>query len=93
VETDPAPAPEGHDPSCTPLVFPAGTGAVEAGTSTHIHMVRNETNSIAQAVVTYMVPVGTPRTKLVADRSPKSGKLPVLNCCRPALKAVVAEPL
>lgn len=49
---------EGDDPSCAPVVFPAGTGAVEAGTSTHIHMVRNETNSIAEAVVTYLVPVG-----------------------------------
>ena len=50
---------EGDDPSCTPLSFPAGTGAVEAGTNTHIHMVRNETSEIAEAVVTYMVPVGT----------------------------------
>ena len=49
---------EGEDPSCTPTVFHAGTGAVEAGTSTHSHMVRNETNSIAEAVVTYLVPVG-----------------------------------
>lgn len=49
---------EGDDPTCTPHVFTAGTGAVEAATSTHIHMVRNETNSAAEAVVTYMVPVG-----------------------------------
>lgn len=49
---------EGDDPSCTPIVFPAGTGAVEAGAGTHVHMVRNETNSIAEAVVTYMAPVG-----------------------------------
>lgn len=58
---------EGDDPSCTPLVFPAGTGAVEAGTRTHIHMVRNETNSLAEAVVTYMVPVGTPQNQLRTD--------------------------
>lgn len=49
---------EGDDPSCTPLVFPAGTGAVEAGARSHIHMVRNETGGIAEAVVTYMVPPG-----------------------------------
>jgi cupin domain len=49
---------EGDDPSCKPIVFFAGMGAVEAGTSKHIHMVRNETNSVAEAVVTYMVPVG-----------------------------------
>jgi len=29
---------EGDDPTCTPHVFTAGTGAVEAATSTHIHM-------------------------------------------------------
>ena len=49
---------EGDDPTCTPHIFNAGTGAVEAATSTHIHMVRNETNSVAEAVVTYIVPVG-----------------------------------
>jgi len=58
---------EGDDPSCTPLSFPAGTGAVEAGTGTHIHMVRNETGEVAEAVVTYMVPVGTPQNQLRKD--------------------------
>jgi quercetin dioxygenase-like cupin family protein len=50
---------EGNDPTCQPHIFTAGTGAVEAATNDHIHMVRNETNSMATAVVTYMVPVGT----------------------------------
>jgi mannose-6-phosphate isomerase-like protein (cupin superfamily) len=59
---------EGDDPICRPLVFPAGTGAVEAGTSSHMHMIRNETNAVAEAVVTYMVPVGTPQAQLRADR-------------------------
>ncbi len=49
---------EGGDPTCTPHVFTAGTGTVEAATSNHIHMVRNETSSVAEALVTYMVPVG-----------------------------------
>lgn len=49
---------EGDDPACQPLIFPAGTGAVEAGSGQHSHMVRNETGSIAEAVVTYMAPVG-----------------------------------
>jgi mannose-6-phosphate isomerase-like protein (cupin superfamily) len=49
---------EGDDASCRPLIFTAGTGVVEAGTNTHIHMVRNETASVAEAVVTYIVPVG-----------------------------------
>lgn len=66
---------EGDDRSCTPLVFPAGTGAVEAGTSSHIHMVRNETNSIAEAVVTYLVPVGTPQNQLRTDL-PNPGNCP-----------------
>ena len=56
---------EGDDPSCTPITFTAGTGTVEAGTGTHIHMVRNETDSVAEAVVTYLVPIGaTLRTDL-----------------------------
>jgi len=58
---------EGDDPSCTPITFLAGMGAVEAGTNTHIHMVRNETSSVAEAVVTYMVPVGTPQPQLRTD--------------------------
>lgn len=49
---------EGNDPACAPLIFPAGTGAVEAATGGHSHIVRNETTSIAEAVVTYIVPVG-----------------------------------
>jgi hypothetical protein len=59
---------EGEDPTCTGVTFSAGTGAVEAGTSSHLHMVRNETGSVAEAVVTYMVPVGTPQAQLRSDR-------------------------
>jgi hypothetical protein len=66
---------EGTDSSCTPLVFPAGTGAVEAGTNSHIHMVRNETGSVAEALVTYMVPVGTPQSALRTDL-PNPGNCP-----------------
>jgi len=66
---------EGDDPSCTPHSFPAGTGAVEAGTSTHSHMVRNETSSVAEAVVTYLVPVGTPQSQLRTDL-PDPGNCP-----------------
>jgi hypothetical protein len=66
---------EGNDPSCAPLVFPAGTGALEAGSSTHIHMVRNETSSVAEALVTYMVPVGTPQSQLRTDL-PNPGNCP-----------------
>ena len=66
---------EGDDPRCTALVFPAGTGALEAGSNTHVHMVRNETDSVAEAVVTYMVPVGTPQSQLRSDR-PDPGNCP-----------------
>jgi len=59
---------EGDDPTCTAMSFPAGTGAVEAGSSSHLHFVRNETNSVAEAVVTYMVPVGTTQAQLRSDR-------------------------
>jgi hypothetical protein len=66
---------EGTDPTCTALTFAAGTGSVEAGTNDHSHMVRNETNDIAEAVVTYMVPVGTPQSGLRADK-PNPGNCP-----------------
>ena len=59
---------EGTDPTCTAIVFPAGTGALEAGSNDHVHMVRNETDSVAEAVVTYMVPVGTPQSPLRVDK-------------------------
>jgi mannose-6-phosphate isomerase-like protein (cupin superfamily) len=50
---------DGDDPSCTAQVFPAGTGSVEADTSEHIHITRNETNSIVRTLVTFLVPVNT----------------------------------
>jgi len=67
---------EGDDPTCKAMIFTAGMGAVEAGSSSHIHMVRNETGSVAEAVVTYMVPVGTPQAKLRSDRD-----APIPNYC------------
>jgi len=51
---------EGDDPTCTPHVYPTGTGDVEATTNTHIHNLRNETSSIAETVVTFLLPVGAP---------------------------------
>jgi hypothetical protein len=49
---------EGDDPSCTPQLFPAGTGSIEAATSSHSHLLRNETDSVAETIVTFLVPVG-----------------------------------
>lgn len=51
---------DADDPSCTPQVFPAGAGSLEAGTSTHSHILRNETGTIAETIVTFLVPVGAP---------------------------------
>ena len=56
---------EGDDPSCTPHRFPAGTGSIEAETAAHSHILRNETSTPAQTIVTFLVPVGAPiRTDL-----------------------------
>ena len=56
---------EGDDPACTPQRFPAGTGSIEADTPAHNHLLRNETGSVAQTIVTFLVPVGAPlRTDL-----------------------------
>jgi hypothetical protein len=56
---------DGHDASCTPQLFPAGSGSVEAGTSDHVHILRNETSNVAETIVTFLLPVGAPlRTDL-----------------------------
>ena len=56
---------DGDDASCTPHLFPPGTGSIEAATGDHLHILRNETNAVAQTVVTFLVPVGAPiRTDL-----------------------------
>jgi len=49
---------DADDPACTPHLFPAGTGSIEADTSAHSHLLRNETGSVAETVVTFLVPVG-----------------------------------
>lgn len=51
---------EGDDPSCTPHVFPSGTGSIEADSPAHNHLLRNESASVAQTIVTFIVPVGSP---------------------------------
>lgn len=56
---------DGDDPSCAPRTFPAGSGSIEADTAAHRHLLRNETGSVAQTIVTFLVPVGAPiRTDL-----------------------------
>ena len=51
---------EGDDPSCTPHQFPTGTGSIEADSDDHTHLLRNETTTVAQTIVTFLVPVGSP---------------------------------
>lgn len=63
---------EGDDPSCAAQLFPAGTGSIEADDSEHIHMLRNETGSIAETIVTFLVPVGSP----IRDDLPDPGTCP-----------------
>lgn len=62
----------GNDPSCTPNVYTAGMGSVDPGGG-HVHIVRNETNQLAQAVVVRLFPAGqSPRI----DVSPAPGNCP-----------------
>jgi quercetin dioxygenase-like cupin family protein len=56
---------DADDESCEPQFFPAGTGSIEADTAGHSHLLRNETDSVAQTMVTFLLPVGAPlRTDL-----------------------------
>jgi quercetin dioxygenase-like cupin family protein len=50
---------EAHDPSCTPLVFPAGTGFVETGGD--VHIARNEGMENLTLNVTYIIPPNAPQ--------------------------------
>jgi len=63
---------EGNDPSCTPHVYTAGMGFVDPGHG-HVHIIRNETNQIAQTIVVRLVPAGqSPRI----DVNPAPGNCP-----------------
>jgi quercetin dioxygenase-like cupin family protein len=46
------------DPTCTPIVHPAGSAYVDDGE--HAHIARNESGAQATVVVTYLVPPGAP---------------------------------
>ena len=64
---------EADDPACTPQLFPAGTGSIEADTSAHSHLLRNETGSVAETIVTFLVPVGTPTMPMLRTDLPDPG--------------------
>ncbi|HYM82601.1 MAG TPA: cupin domain-containing protein, partial [Candidatus Dormibacteraeota bacterium] len=54
---------DGDDPACTPHVFTAGTpdnAFIDRGAG-HVHLVRNETKSVAQAIAVQLIPSGAVR--------------------------------
>jgi Cupin domain len=51
---------EGDDPSCTPHVFTAGMGFVDAG-GDHVHVLRNEGAVEAKTVAVQLIPAGAVR--------------------------------
>lgn len=51
---------DGDDPTCTPQVFPAGTGTIDPGDG-HIHILRNEGSVPLVTVTVQMVPAGADR--------------------------------
>jgi quercetin dioxygenase-like cupin family protein len=51
---------EGDDTGCTPHVYKAGMGFVDAG-GDHVHVIRNETGSEARTVAVQLVPTGATR--------------------------------
>jgi quercetin dioxygenase-like cupin family protein len=51
---------DGDDPTCTPHVYPAGTGAIDAGDG-HVHILRNEGSVDLVVITTQILPAGAPR--------------------------------
>lgn len=51
---------DGDDPTCTPQVFPAGTGTIDPGDG-HIHILRNEGSVPLVTVTVQIVPAGADR--------------------------------
>ncbi len=53
---------DGDDPTCTPRVFPAGTGIIDdAVDADHVHLLRNEGTGNLVTVTTQIVPAGATR--------------------------------
>lgn len=51
---------DGDDPTCSPHVYTAGNGFVDAG-GTHVHVLRNEGSVQAQTIAVQLVPAGFTR--------------------------------
>jgi Cupin domain len=53
---------DGDDPTCTPRVFPAGTGVIDdAVDADHVHLLRNEGTGNLVTVTFQILPAGAPR--------------------------------
>jgi quercetin dioxygenase-like cupin family protein len=50
----------GDDPSCTPHVYTAGSGFIDAG-GADVHILRNETDAPAETVAVQLLPKGSAR--------------------------------
>lgn len=61
---------DSDDPTCTPHVYPAGTGFVDAGE--HAHLLRNEGSVPAVTVATQLLPPGAVRR----NEAPNPGNCP-----------------
>ena len=51
---------DGDDPSCTPHVYPQGSGFVDPGGG-HVHVLRNEGAVEARTIAVQLVPAGAGR--------------------------------
>jgi quercetin dioxygenase-like cupin family protein len=60
---------DGNDPTCTPHVYTAGTANnafIDPGDG-HVHLVRNETSSVAQTIAVQLIPSGALRRQDAPD--------------------------
>ncbi len=60
---------DGNDPTCTPHVYTAGTANnafIDPGDG-HVHLVRNETGAVAQAIAVQLIPSGSVRRQDAPD--------------------------
>lgn len=51
---------DGDDPTCTPTVYPAGTGFLDPGDG-HVHVLRNEGSVTAETIAVQILPEGATR--------------------------------
>ena len=60
---------DGDDPTCTPHVYTAGTANnafIDPGGG-HVHIIRNETDAVAQTIAVQLIPAGATRRQDAPD--------------------------